>query len=394
VAGSGDPVTAAEPKRVLFVFGSLERAGGQLRTLELCDELRRRYPIEFDFCVLGLGPIELQEEIARLDSSIHVTALRSPRFFSQFSSLLRSGRYDVVHSRPRLWTGLVLWLAARQRVPMRVAMFGNALGDPEKAPSRSRVVRRIQSSTAFTWVMRSLIRRYATHVIGVSRDALDSVFPPSWQSGRDCRVINYGYPLSRFQEAADGDGVRAEFGWPADSRIIVNVARFSPQKNHRVVLEATRLVYEQDQRVRLLLVGRGRLGDVVDRLIDETGVREICATTGGRTDVPRLLLASDVFFLPSLWEGLPGAVMEALAAGLPVVASDIRPVLEIAQFFPDAVLTAPPNDSAKHAENLRAALELTRDRVSAQARFAGTPFELEKSVEVYGSFYGVDHVTG
>jgi glycosyltransferase involved in cell wall biosynthesis len=394
VAGSGDPVTAAEPKRVLFVFGSLERAGAQLRALELCGELRRRYPIEFDFCVLGMGPIELQEEVANLGGSIHVTPLRSPRFVSQFSSLLRSGRYDVVNGKPRLWNGLVLWLAARQRIPMRIAAFENALGDPESAPSRSRLARGIQSSTVFTWVMRSLIRRYATHVIGVSQEALDSVFPPSWQSGRDCRVINYGFPLSRLQEAADADGVRAEFGWPADSRIIVNVARFSPQKNHRVVLEATRLVYEQDQRVRLLLVGGGRLGDVVDRLIDETGVGEICATTGGRTDVPRLLLASDVFFLPSLWEGLPGAVMEALAAGLPVVASDIRPILEIAQFFPDSILTAPPGDSAKHAENLRAALELTRDGVSAQARFAGTPFEFEKYVEAYGSLYGVDHVTG
>lgn len=393
MASSGDPVTAAEPKRVLFVFGSLERAGGQLRTLELCDELRRRYPIEFDFCVLGMGPIELEEEVARLGGSLHVTPLRSPRFFSQFSSLLRSGRYDVVNCRPQLWTGLVLWLAARQRVPMRVATVGNALGDTKRAPSRSRLARGIQSSSPFTWVMRSLIRRYATHVIGVSRDALDSVFPPAWQSGRDCRVIYYGHPLSRFQEAVDADGVRAEFGWPTDSRIIVHVGRFSPQKNHRVVLEATRLVYEQDQRVRLLLVGAGRLRDVVDRLIDETGVREICAATGGRTDIPRLLLASDVFFLPSLWEGLPGSAMEALAAGLPVVASDIRPILEIAEFFPDSILTAPPSDPARHAENLRAALERTSDRVSAQARFAGTPFDFEKSVEVYGSLYGVDHVT-
>lgn len=393
MAGSGDPVTAAEPKRVLFVFGSLERAGGQLRTLELCDELRRRYAIEFDFCVLAMGPIELEEEVARLGGSLHVTPLRSPRFFSQFSSLLRSGRYHVVNCRPQLWTGLVLWLAARQRVPMRVATVGNALGDAKRAPSRSRLARGIQSSTAFTWVMRSLIRRYATHVIGVSRDALDSVFPPSWQSGRDCRVIYYGHPLSRFQEAVDADGVRAEFGWPTDSRIIVHVGRFSPQKNHRVVLEAARLVYEQDQRVRLLLVGGGRLRDVVDRLIDESGVREICAATGGRTDIPRLLLASDVFFLPSLWEGLPGAAMEALAAGLPVVASDIRPILEIAEFFPDSILTAPPSDSAKHAENLRASLELTSDRVSAQARFAETPFDFERSVKVYGCFYGVDHVT-
>jgi glycosyltransferase involved in cell wall biosynthesis len=393
VAGNNDPVNAPEPKRILFVFGSLARAGAQLRTLELCEELRRRYPIEFDFCSLGMGPIELQKEVASIGGSIHVVPLRSPRFFSRFSNLLRSGRYHVVNSEPRLWTGLVVWLAARQHVPMRIAAIRNALGDPGHAPSRSRLARRVQSSSLFIWLMRSLIRRHATHVIGVSREALDTVLPPSWQSDRNCRVIHSGYPLSRFQQPADTNGVRAEFGWPADSQIIVNVARFSPQKNHRVVLEATRLVHEQDERLRLLLVGSGPLQDEVDRRIDELGLREICAITAGRTDVPRLLLASDVFFLPSLWEGLPGAVMEALAAGVPVVASDIRPILEIAQFFPDSILTAPPSDSAKHAENLRIALELTIDRASAQGRFAGTPFEFEKSVDAYGSLYGLDRVT-
>jgi glycosyltransferase EpsF len=392
LAESNDPGTPSERKRVLLVFGSLERAGAQLRTLEHCAELRQRYPIEFDFCVLGMGPIELQEEVASLGGSFHVVPLRSRRFFSEFSSLLRSGRYHAVNSKPKLWNGVVLWLAAREGIPVRIATFENSLGDRARAPSQSRLARRVQSSTAFAWLMRSLIKRYATHVIGVSRNALDSVFPPSWQSGRDCGVLYYGYPLSRFEEAVDADGVRSEFGWPVDSRIIVNIGRFTPQKNHRVVLEATRLVYEQDQRVRLLLVGSGRLRDAVDRLIDDAGLREICAITGGRTDVPRLLLASNVFFLPSLWEGLPGAAMEALAAGLPVVASDIRPILDIVPFFPESILTAPPDDSAKHAENLRTALGLRIDRVSAQARFAGTPFEFEKSVAAYGSLYGVDRV--
>jgi glycosyltransferase involved in cell wall biosynthesis len=170
---------------------------------------------------------------------------------------------------------------------------------------------------------------------------------------------------------------------------VVNVARLSPQKNHRVLLEATRLVYEKDKSIRLLLVGTGRLRDEVKHLIDYFGLGEMCAMTSGRRDIPRLLLASNVFFFPSLWEGLPGAALEAFAAGLPVVASDIPPLREIAPFFPASVFIASSDDVAKHAEHLRLALEMPIDRMIAQARFAASPFTLESSVEAYRSLYGV-----
>ena len=68
-------------------------------------------------------------------------------------------------------------------------------------------------------------------------------------------------------------------------------------------------------------------------------------------------MASDVFFFPSAWEGLPGAPLEALAAGLPLVSSDIPSMREIASFFPGDVSMAPPNDSARHAEHMLQALD-------------------------------------
>jgi len=378
---------------VLFVFGSLERAGAQLRTLEVCRELRRGHSIDFDFCSLDLGPNELDDDVARLGGSTHRVSIRSPRFVVEFSRLLRRGRYDIVHTEPQFLSGIVVLLAARQRVPVRIVAIHNSVGTAGQSASNP-VVRFILASGAFMWTMRWLIQRYATDVVAVSRSALDSVLPSRWQCRCDCRVIYNGTDVAAFQDPEDRRGVREEFGWPADSRIVVNVGRLSAQKNHRTILEAMRLVHEEDRSVRLLLVGGGKLYQEVDRLIDDLGLREVCVMTSNRPDVPRLLLASDVFFFPSSWEGLPGAPLEALAAGLPIVASDIPPIREIAPFFPGSILVAPPDDVRGHAEHIRSALRMPKDREGVQKRFAGSPFSLQESVGAYRALYGIDGEEG
>lgn len=382
------------PKRVLCVFGSLERAGAQLRTLEVCRELRRTRSIEFDFCSLDLGPNELEGDVASLGGSTHVVSIRTPRFPLEFSRFLRRGRYDVVHTEPQFLSGIVVWLAALQRVPIRIVAVHNSIGDAGRRTASNPVVRVVLPSRPFIWAMRWLITRYATDVIAVSKSALDSALPDRWQSMRDCKVVYNGTDVAPFRVPEDRRSVREEFGWPADSRIVVNVGRLSAQKNHRVILETLRLVHRQDGTVRSLLIGGGQLYQEVDGLIDQLGLREICAITNNRPDVPRLLLASDVFFFPSSWEGLPGAPLEALAAGLPIVASDIPPIREIAMFFPGSILVAAPDEALKHAEHIRLALQMPKDRENVQQRFDRSPFSFQESVGAYRALYGIDELEG
>lgn len=366
-------------KKVLCVFGSLERSGAQLRTLEVCRALRQQTAIHFDFCVLGLGPTQLQAEIASLGGQIHSIPLRSPRFARDFAALLAAGHYDAVSSFPLLWSGLILWVAQRQKTPLRIANFRNSLGTAAG----------LTTHPTFVWLMRQLIKRSATDVVAVSHAALNSVFPPPWQKARPCQVIYNGLPLATLQGPTERQPVRAEFGWPDDCSILINVARFSPQKNHRTILAATRQVYERNPKLRLLLVGSAKPGDEVRRLVAEYGLAEICTLAGRRTDVPRLLRAADVFLFPSLWEGLPGALLEALAVGLPAVASDIPPIQEIAPFFPTTQLRlAPAEQTAHHAEHLDQALALPPDRMAAQQHFAQqTPFVLARAVAAYRALY-------
>jgi len=386
----GHELAVAEGRRprLLYVFGSLERAGAQLRTLEVCAELDRRDGVDFELCSVDLGPDELGDEVARLGGSSRVVSMRSPRFPLEFSRVLRARRFDVVNTEPQLLSGVVVWLAALHRVPTRVVTIHNTMGEPGQGAA-SPIVRRVLANRLFVAAMRLLMTRYATHVVAVSRSALDSVLPGRWASRCDVRVVYNGTATRPYEAPAERQQVRDEFGWPADARIVINVGRLVEQKNHRTMLRAMGAVHEREETARLLLVGSGVLRDEVERLIDELGLRDVCALTSDRADVPRLLLASDVFFFPSSWEGLPGAPLEALAAGLPLVASDIPSIREIAPYFDDAVLTAPATDADGHADHIVHALTTTRDRAHARRRFAATHFTLEHAVDAYRSLYGL-----
>ena len=376
-------------RRILLVFGGLERGGAQLRMIEVCRELRRGSPVRFDFCSLDLAPDQLDEELAPLGGSAFRVSIRSPWFPVRFAALLRRGRYDVVLTEPQLLSGIVLLLAAVRRVPVRIAAIHNSLGARGQSATNP-AVRAVLGSRPFVWAMRWLIRRCATDVVAVSRSALESVLPGRWQAGGRCRVVYNGTDVAPFRAAPNREGVRAEFGWPAEARIIVHVGRMAPQKNHRTILEAARLVRERDPEVRLLLIGDGRLRREVEERIGRLGLRGACAIASHRRDVPRLLLASDVFLFPSLWEGLPGAPLEALAAGLPVVASDIPPLREIEPFFPGSIFLAPAEDAAAHAANVLAALRRPPDRAAARERFEGSPFALDHAVQAYRALFRLD----
>ncbi len=187
-------------------------------------------------------------------------------------------------------------------------------------------------------------------------------------------------------------GVREEFGWPDESRVVVHVGRFSVQKNHAGIVGTMRLVHERDPEVRLLLVGDGVLRGEIERMIERVGLRGVCAITANRSDVARLLVASDVFFFPSAWEGLPGAPLEALGAGLPVVTSDIPSMREIAPLFPGDISMAAPDDVVRHADNIMRALDEIDEgaRHRRQQRFMTSPFTLETAVQTYQELYGLD----
>jgi glycosyltransferase involved in cell wall biosynthesis len=133
-------------------------------------------------------------------------------------------------------------------------------------------------------------------------------------------VVYYGIDLERF--------AAAEPALPRDGRVVGNVGRLVPQKGLSDLIGAAPLVLERHPDVRFVLAGDGELRAELERQASDAGVAQRFLFTGWRDDVPELLASFDVYALPSLFEGLCYAVIEAQAAGVPVVATPVGGVRE------------------------------------------------------------------
>lgn len=148
--------------------------------------------------------------------------------------------------------------------------------------------------------------------------------------------------------------VRLEFGWPRECRIVTTVARLSNQKGYDSLMSAVLHVAAAHEDLRFLWVGHGELENEIAIWRQNFGLEHKIATPGFRDDVRRLLKASDLFVLPTLYEGgCSQALLEAMEEGLPIVVTDTSAVSEVARHERNA-LVVPLRDAEKLAEAIDA----------------------------------------
>lgn len=134
-------------------------------------------------------------------------------------------------------------------------------------------------------------------------------------------VIYYGLPPDKFKQSYNKKEIYDEFSLDDNCRIIGNIARLSQQKGQDYLIEAASIVIEQVKSVKFFLVGDGELELKLKAQVKEKGLQDYFIFTGYRADIPRLLSAFEMLVMPSLFEGLCFAIIEASAMGVPVVAS-------------------------------------------------------------------------
>jgi glycosyltransferase involved in cell wall biosynthesis len=136
-------------------------------------------------------------------------------------------------------------------------------------------------------------------------------------------VIYYGLPPKKFSPRYNKKEIYDEFSVDEECHIIGNIARLSPQKGQNYLIEAASLVIEQFKSVKFFFVGDGKLESELKTQVQERGLQNYFIFTGYRTDIPRILSAFEMLVMPSLFEGLCFAVIEASAMGIPVIATAV-----------------------------------------------------------------------
>ncbi len=294
--------------------------------------------------------------------------------------LLRSGRYDVVHFHLPHTAALGRLVVASLPRDVRPAIVYTEHSLWNKMAVAVRVVNR-----AGIGLDQSLI---------VVSEAAHEALPRALRSR--ARVIVHGVDLSASDAlVADRDRiraeVRAELGVPDGALLALTVANLRPEKGYDTLLDAARLVIDRGLPVRFVSVGIGSEATAMEERRRSLGLDDGFTFLGLRHDVPRLLVAADLFVLPSRQEGLPVALMEATSVGLPIVATAVGGVPQVLRDGVDGLVVPPdsPSGLADAVARLAADAALRR-RLGVGARERSAMFDVaEASREIEGIYLDV-----
>jgi glycosyltransferase involved in cell wall biosynthesis len=347
--------------RVLHVFGRMLRGGSELRAVELAESFRGER-VRSDFLVLtGLdGPLD--ERVTAAGGEV-IKCRLDARFAPHLYRLLRDRQYDIVHSHVHFFSGVILAIARLAGTPGRIAHFQTTVYNDK----RDTVWRRAQLATC-----RRLLEVSATDLLAVGEGAMHGAWSAQWQSDPRCQVVYSGIPPERLRVTVE----------TPDAPVLINVASIQPLKNQLRLIRVLRACLRHLPNLSLRLVGReiGDYGQQIRRAAADAGVSDRVELVGEVDDAIPWMARSSVMILPSLWEGLPGAALEACALGIPVLAADLPGTRELARHFPHLSLMSLDEDDEVWAAAVVRLIH-ARPAIEAEARFAASPFTLARTRE-------------
>lgn len=204
------------------------------------------------------------------------------------------------------------------------------------------------------------------------------------------KPISNGVDTDIFQPRSDEKtAIRTKLGFEPERFYIGTVGNLRPVKNHALLLRACKQLCMEQDDVRLIIAGTGPLKEPLNELAGQLGIQHKIRLLGARTDIPEVLNALDLFVLPSLSEGMPNAVLEAMACGLPVVATEVGGVSEVVEHGVTGLLV-PSEDEEALASRLEELVcsETKRQMLGKNARERALAcFSLDKMVRAYEQLY-------
>lgn len=300
-------------KRVLCMTSGIDAGGAESFMMKLLRNMdKTQYMI--DFCVGNEKEGFYEKEAISLGSTIHHITLKSKNaklFTKELILVLKENNYDAVLRLGDTYIATYdLWIAKAIGVQRRAMRSCNA------ASSGGRINQILHK------LLRIPLTSAANIKIAPSTEAAEYTFGPGVVRRGKATILHNAVDMSVFRYREDErERIRCEFGLN-DMTVYCHIGRFCEQKNHRFLIDVFSEIAKIDKSARFLLVGKGELEKHIREKIEKLGLSDKTIFAGVRTDIPELLSASDVFLLPSFYEGLPNTVVEAQTTGLPCIVSD------------------------------------------------------------------------
>lgn len=368
------PIGEDARPHVVRVYSKLDLGGIERQMLRVLPSLAEgRYRISL--CLIEEAGT-LADDLRARGVPIHLLPLTgrlNPWTVLRLASLLRRERADIVqaHGREANATATAAArLAGARGVVATIHNMGATRGRRRIAQDR-------------------LLDPLRDAVVAVSDRVKDDYCRTVGVDPRKCVTIYNGLDIAAFLAGAGSrEATRAGLGLNESDRAVLTVARLHPQKAHETLFEAARTVVREVPSARFLLAGDGPRRAELEALAAHLGVSGVVRFLGARHDVAALCRASEVACLSSAHEGFSNVVVECLAGGLPIVATDVGGNAEAIEEGRSGFLV-PAGDASGLARRLIALLgsEPLRARMARAARLRAERFSLDRTVEETEALY-------
>jgi glycosyltransferase involved in cell wall biosynthesis len=366
--------------RILHLITRLPVGGAERLLVDIARYLPREQFESLVCCIQDRGELAAEVEAAGIPF-VCLNRMRSKRFdwraVGDLAELMRRERIDLVHAHlyhANLYGRLA---ALRAGVP--------AIATVHNTYTRTKLHRRL---------LNRLLARASARVVAVSDDIRRDVLRYDGIPQDKIATIQNGIDVSRVASAMTREAARARLGIPEPSLALGCVARLEEQKGHCYLLDALALLCKEApavaMQIRLVVAGDGRLRSELEAQAQSLGVAGMVSFLGTRRDIADILRALDVYVMPSLWEGLSLALLEAMAAGLPIIASDVGGVSQVLGAAPYG-FKVPPGNAAALANAVRQVYEQPREHLSVLGKQASQrvreAFSLEAMIGKLAGIY-------
>ena len=317
--------------RVLEVIRQGQIGGGESHLLDL---IRFMDKTEIEPICLSFTDGEMISQLNQMGIECHIIETSKPFDFKiqkQIKQLLKSKNIQIVHAHGSRAASNIVWPTKSMHIPLVYTVHGWSFHDDQPA-----FIKKLKA------LSERCICHYSNEVICVSQSNADT--GKKLFGLQNCHIIENGINLERFNPSKPYKELRKNMNFDKDDFVVGFIARCTKQKNPIEFLKAIEISHNQNSKVKGLFVGEGDMDNEVNTFIHLHHMETYIHRSTFRTDVPELLNSINAYCLPSLWEGLSIALLEAMAMEKAIIATPTDGTNEVIQNMKNGVII-PFNDT-------------------------------------------------
>lgn len=301
--------------RIIHVVKAMNHGGAETMIMNFYRNIDRE-KIQFDFLCMDEKPGDYDSEIKSLGGRIHIVSSPDDGRFknlSQIYKLLKKIKKEDnlvgIHSHVSYYSGFINCVAWLVGIKVRIS-HSHTTNDTRKIG----IVRKI-----YNYISKLLIKLFSNVKLACGQKAGEYLY-----GNTNFKIINNGIDLEKYTSVTveQCNKLKEELGISKEQLVIGNVARFEKVKNHDFFIEFAKQLINSNKKFKIVLVGTGTLYNEFIEKIKKEKMEECFVLPGLRDDVNLFMNIMDVFVMPSLYEGFPLVVVEALAGNTPCLLSD------------------------------------------------------------------------